>query len=174
MKRHGITALAASFLTTIVLAAPGSAQHDEGTSIYFRGWAIFGTDPYFQVWNPGPGSLCIKSLSVSVNAQSSGVVLLMHEPLLEDISTWDKTQRYNASAPEGISLNTLAVSRGQIRASVGVVHYGGQLWSFRLRTNMPYTIKIDDCLAPKKGLGIRIGAKPGMSIQVHFGARWSE
>jgi hypothetical protein len=172
--------LLSAIFTAVVLTSTGGATPDPGgtSTTYFRGWAIFGTQPYFQIWNPGPGRLCVKDFSVSANAQSSGAVLLMHEPLPEDISTWDrnsaKDQGYNAASPNGIDIASQADSRGQLRASVGSVRYGGQMWSFRLRTNMPYTIRIDDCLAAGKGLGIRIGAKPGQTIQVHFGASWTE
>lgn len=173
-----LTALASAALTAVVLAATGGATAADPPVTYWRAWGIHGTHPYFQVWNPGPGPLCVETLTVASNSLTGVMLLFMHHPLPTDISTWDKQagkdQGNNASNPEGTHLATMQGSQGQLRASVGQVQYGAQIWNSRINANRPYTIHVNDCVKAGKGIGVRF-LMPGVDWQaVAVSARWSE
>lgn len=131
---------------------------------YFRGWAISGSQVYFQLYNNGPPDIQVSHVSVSSSVPTSGVLLLFTDPLGYDLT------HFGAGNALGIDGNNQYSQYGEVRASVGEIAYGGQLDNFAIPANQRLQIPIDMALSHGRGIGFRI-VETGV---VRFGCRWQE
>jgi hypothetical protein len=174
--------VAAAAAVVVGLVTPGANSGITEEDQFYRGWGINGSQPYVQVWNNGKTELCVESLTVSSDVLQAGV-LMYFDPLIQvkprppllsikadDLRVFGATPPNGLPGGVGVSLDGGFSAKGELRASVGRMLYGGQLLQFRLLPYTPYTIQLDDCVAGRKGIGIRFTE----TSRIWFGARWRE